>query len=78
MTKTTQATREVELWSHTTCGLSFEVVDAQTGKSLTDRMGWCSDEDLEDEYADWELRGWEHYEKACAKRGWIVVRRIYS
>ena len=78
MTKTTQATREVELWSHTTCGLAFEVVDAETGDPLTDRMGWCSDEQLEDEYADWELRGWEHYEKFCAKRGWIVVRRIYS
>ncbi len=78
MTDTKQELREVELWSHTTCGLAFEIVDHKTQKSITGRMDWCSDEDLENEYAEFESRGWDRFEKMCAQKGWVIVSRHWS
>ena len=78
MTDTKQELKEVELWSHTTCGLDFEIVDFKTQQSITGRIPWCSDEDLEDEYSDAESNGWKYFEKVCARKGWVIVSRHWS
>lgn len=72
-------TKQVDLIAHTTCGLEFEIVDVETGMSLTGRMFWASDEDLDDDEED-EISGfgWVHFRKKIAKRGWTIRDEVYS
>ena len=70
-------TKQVDLIVHTTCGLSFEVVDVATGKSITDRIDWCSDEDMEED-EEIESRGWEHFRKKIATKGWTIREEVWS
>ncbi len=71
MGQTQTTPREIELVAHTTCGLEFEFVDAHTGKSLSDRMFFCSDEDLEEGMDEGE--GVERFTKIAEKNGMKVV-----
>jgi hypothetical protein len=73
----TTATRKVILRIHTTCGIDFEILDAVTEKSITDRMFWASDEDIEDD-EELESRGWEHFRKKIAEKGWEILREEWS
>jgi hypothetical protein len=68
--------KKVELWAHTSCGLEFDVIDVETRKSLTGRMFWCTDEELEN--GDFETEGFEHFRKKCEKAGWEVVEECWS
>lgn len=70
-------TKEVNLIGHTTSGLEFEVVDAVTGASLSGRIFWCSDEDLEED-EEIEERGWEHFKKKIALKGWTLKEIVWS
>jgi hypothetical protein len=73
----TTATRKVILRIHTTCGIDFEILDAITEKSITDRMFWASDEDIEDD-EELESRGWEHFRKKIAEKGWEILHEEWS
>lgn len=73
----TTATRKVILRIHTTCGIDFEILDAVTEKSITDRMFWASDEDIEDD-EELESRGWEHFRKKIAEKDWEILREEWS
>lgn len=73
----TTATRKVILRIHTTCGIDFEILDAVTEKSITDRMFWASDEDIEDD-EELESHGWEHFRKKIAEKGWEILREEWS
>lgn len=67
--------RDVELWSHTTSGIAFEVVDAKTGESLTGgRVEWSSFDDDDDAHAV----GTATWRKRCEKRNWAIVRVVWS
>lgn len=70
-------TKEVNLIGHTTCGLEFEIVDAVTGTSLSGRIFWASDEDLEED-DELEGRGWERYRKMIENKGWTLKEIVWS
>jgi hypothetical protein len=73
----TTTTRKVILRIHTTCGIEFEVVDAVTEKTITDRIFWASEEDLEED-EELEGRGWEHFRKKIAEKGWEIECEEWS
>lgn len=75
--ETTTTAKLVDLVSHTTCGLEFEIVDAVTGESLSGRIFWASDDDLEED-DELEGRGWERFRKEIAKRGWTLHDQVWS
>ena len=77
MTTTTTTTRKVILRVHTTCGIEFEVLDAVTGKTISDRIFWASDEDLEED-EELESNGWEYFRKKIAKNGWEIECEEWS
>jgi hypothetical protein len=70
-------TKQVDIIAHTTCGLEFEIVDAETQESLTGRAYWCSDEDMEED-DEIESRGWSYARKVAAKNGWEVREVVWS
>jgi hypothetical protein len=72
-----ETTKQVNLIGHTSCGLEFEIVDAVTGKSLTGRMFWCTDEDMEED-DEIESRGWEHFRKKIENKGWAIREIVWS
>lgn len=74
---TATTTKQVDLIGHTTCGLEFEIVDVATGKSITDRMYWCSDEDMEED-EEIESRGWDHFRKKIELKGWTLREIVWS
>lgn len=66
-------TRNVELWLHTTSGVAFEIIDADTRESLTDgRVYWCDDE------ADREEEGFMYFREKIAEKGWTIVQECWS
>lgn len=70
-------TKQVDIIAHTTCGLEFEIVDADTQKSLTGRMYWCDDSDMEED-DELEGRGWERARAYADKMGWKVNEIVWS
>lgn len=70
-------TKLVDLIGHTTCGLEFEIIDVMTEKSLTGRMFWCSDEDMEED-EEIESQGWDHFRKKIANKGWTLREIVWS
>lgn len=77
MNTATTATRKVELWVHTNCGLEFELIDAETKKSLTGRMFWCDDEELEED-EEIESDGWAHFRAFAMKKKLEIVEEVWS
>jgi phosphate-selective porin len=75
--ETTTTTKTVDLVVHTTCGLEFEIIDADSGMSLTGRRFWCTDEDLEED-EELESEGWEKYRALIAKKGWTLRDEVWS
>jgi hypothetical protein len=73
----TTTARKVILRIHTTCGIEFEVVDAVTEKTITDRIFWASEEDLEED-EELESNGWEHFRKKIAEKGWEIESEEWS
>lgn len=68
-------TKKVELIAHTTCGLEFEIIEVETGKSLTGgRIFWCDDEEME--YRDSD--GIEHFTAKIAEKGWELIGVAWS
>ena len=67
----------VHLVSHTSCGLEFEFVNPETNDSLTERMFWCTDEDIEED-EEIESRGWERMREYADKRGWTIALEVWS
>jgi hypothetical protein len=70
-------TKEVDLIIHTTCGLAFEVVDAKDDRSISGRVNWCTDEEMEED-EEIEERGWEHFRKKIAAQGWTIREEVWS
>jgi hypothetical protein len=75
MTKT--HTQKIQLWVHTSCGLEFEFVDFASKKSLSGRMYWCSDEDLE-ENEGLEEAGWEKFRRIAKSKNLEIVEEVWS
>lgn len=74
----TKDIKQVDLIVHTSCGISFEVVDVLTEESLTEgRVNWCTDEDMEED-EEIEERGWEHFRKKIAAQGWTIREEVWS
>ena len=69
--------KQVSIIGHTTCGLEFEIVESDTQKSLTGRMYWCDDSDMEED-DEIEGRGWARMRKYADKMGWEVREIVWS
>jgi len=66
--------RQVNLITHTTCGIAFEVVDAVSGESLTGgRVDWCDEGDEEA-----EARGLALFARKIKKSGWELKEQVWS
>jgi hypothetical protein len=74
---TTTTIKKVILRVHTTCGIEFEIIDAVTEKTITDRIFWASDEDIEED-EELESNGWEHFRKKIAEKGWEIECEEWS
>lgn len=69
--------RTVDLVTHTTSGLEFEVVDAESGESLTGRRFWCTEEDAEED-EELESEGVEKFLDFIKKKGWTLRHTVWS
>jgi hypothetical protein len=72
--------KKAQLVIHTSSGLEFQFIDAATDKPLSDRIFWCSDEDIEnaDDVEELEELGWKKMEALAAKNDLEIVERVWS
>lgn len=62
-----------ELWIHTTSDVEFEIIDADTGAVLMDRVYVCDegDEDAEEVEMNWVMQ-------KISKAGWEFAGTVWS